>query len=201
MRLDTAPSISLPLSLQPVLRSRQSGDQHAAYVPYHAAIWIVDATGRRILDVGPDLNDLLGGRHTEDAHALVDRASRTVEWLERVYARVSSLATSVESVPELLVRPLLSVSSGDRTAEIGAQLLSADCVEFDRLSRRIDLFAGESAVDAVIELLQLRLTRRYAAAAGILETVRGAIDAWRSAEEVAASGTDPVVITDVGLEN
>lgn len=201
MSPNIAPSIRLPLSLRPVVRSRQSGVQHGAFVPYHAAIWIVDATGHRIVDVGPDIDDVRGGRHTEDAHALVDRASRMVGWLERVHARVSSLATSLDPVPELLVRPFLSVSSSDRTAEVGVQLLSADNVEFDRMSRRVDLFAGEPAVDAVIEVLQDRLTRRYAAAAGILETVREAIDAWRSAEEVAASGTDPVVITDVGLEN
>jgi hypothetical protein len=196
----TEPGIEFPLSLRPVVRSRQPRDQHGSFVPYHAAIWIVDATGRRIVDVAPDLDDLRGGRNSEDAHALVNRASRMVGWLERVHARLAALTAPLDPVPQLLARPFLSVSGNDRTAEIGVQLLSSENEEFDRLSRRVDLFASEAAVDAIVDLLSGRLARRYAAAAETLEAVREAIDAWRSTEEVAASGTDPVVIDDVRLE-
>ena len=196
----TNPAIEFPLGLRPVVRSRQPGDQLGSFVPYHAAIWIVDATGHSIVDVAPDLDDLRGGRKSEDANALVARAFRMVAWLERVHARLAAL-TPLDPVPQLLARPFLSVSPSARTAEIGVQLLSSDNEEFDRLSRRVDLFAIEAAVDAIIDLLGGRLTRRYAAAAETLRTVREAIDAWRSTEEVTASGTDPVVIDDVRLEN
>jgi hypothetical protein len=60
----TEPTIEFLLSLQPVLRSRQAGDKDGPFVPYHAAIWIVDATGRSVVDIAPDIDDVLGGRHS-----------------------------------------------------------------------------------------------------------------------------------------
>jgi hypothetical protein len=47
-----------------------------------------------------------------------------VGWLERVHSRLAALTAPMDSVPELLVRPLLTVNAQERTAEVGIQLLS-----------------------------------------------------------------------------
>ena len=73
--------IEFPLTLRPVVRSREAGEQGARRLPYHAAIVIVDRAGRHVLNVAPSPDDLLTGSVSHDPHKLVSRASRVVSWL------------------------------------------------------------------------------------------------------------------------
>lgn len=92
--------IQFPLALKPVARSRERGLADDAGLPYHPAILIIDAAGRRVTDVAPDADDIRAGRIITDPHVLVSRATQVVAWLQDIHSRLSAWADALGDRPE-----------------------------------------------------------------------------------------------------
>jgi hypothetical protein len=195
------PVVHFPLSLRPVVRSRERGAADGASLQYHAAIWIVDGTGRRVTDIAPDPNDLRGGRATHDPHGLVARASRTVDWLQRLHDRLSAWTASLESPPDLVVRPIVALEPGGSHVEAGVQFCAAPDDEFDRLTVRLEMLAPERVLPHLLGPLQDRIIKRHDAAVDILRTLQEAIESWRATEALTATDRPPLTIDDRALEH
>jgi hypothetical protein len=192
-------SMEFPLSLRPVVRSRAPGDAVSGQMPYHAAIWIVDRDGSRILDVAPDIDDVRAGRLRDDPLELVARASRIVEWLQALDVRLGSWIDPLAGPRGLVLRPIITAVKQGRMVEAGIQFCSAPEEEFDRATREVRVLAGDDELEAALEPLRVQVVRRFDDAAAVLGKLRDAVDSWRSTEAVTA-GPDPLVIGDGDLE-
>jgi hypothetical protein len=168
-------------------------------MPYHAAIWIVDRDGSRILDVAPDIDDIRAGRLRDDPLELVSRASRIVEWLRALHMRLGSWIDPLEGPGGLELRPIIIAVNQGRMVEAGIQFCSAPDEEFDRATREVRLLAGDDELEAALEPLRIQVVRRFDDASAVLGKLREAVDSWRSTEEVTA-GPDPLVIDDGAME-
>jgi hypothetical protein len=193
--------VEFPLSLHPVVRSREAGDRDGGHVQYHAAIWIVDHHGRRIMDVAPDINDVRGGRLRDDPLELVSRASGVVAWLQSLNRRLGSWIDSSSVAKGLALRPIIIVGKQGRTVEAGIQFCSAPDDEFDRVTRDIRVLAGDSELEEMLAPLRAQVIERSEAAATVLGKLQEAVESWRITEELAASGPDRIVIGDGSLED
>jgi hypothetical protein len=192
--------MEFPLSLQPVVRSRAPRDSVSGHMPYHAAIWIVDRDGSRILDIAPDIDDVRGGRLRDDPLELVSRASRVVEWLQSLNARLGSWIDPLAAPQGLVLRPIITAVKQGRVVEAGVQFCSAPQEEFDRATREIRILAGDDELEAALEPLRGQVVRRFEDASAVLGKLREAVESWRSTEELTA-GPDPLVIGDGALED
>jgi hypothetical protein len=193
-------SMEFPLSLRPVVRSRAPGDASSGHMPYHAAIWIVDRNGSRILDVAPDVDDVRAGRLRDDPLELVSRASRIAEWLQALHVRLSSWIDPLTAPSGLVLRPIITAVKQGRMVEAGVRFCSAPGEEFDRATREVRLLAADDELEAALEPLRIQVLRRFDDASAVLGKLREAVESWRSTEEVTA-GSDPLVIGDGGLED
>jgi hypothetical protein len=169
-------------------------------MPYHAAIWIVDRDGSRILDIAPDIDDVRGGRLRDDPLELVSRASRVVEWLQSLNARLGSWIDPLAAPQGLVLRPIITAVKQGRVVEAGVQFCSAPQEEFDRATREIRILAGDDELEAALEPLRGQVVRRFEDASAVLGKLREAVESWRSTEELTA-GPDPLVIGDGALED
>jgi hypothetical protein len=194
------PFIQFPLSLRPVVRSRERGVAEGASMPYHPAIWIVDSTGRRVMDIAPDPDDIRAGRVTRDPHQLVSRASQTVTWLQEIHDRLRAWTDPLDCPPDLIVRPIVAAEPGGTHVDVGVQFCSAPDDEFDRITQRVAILAGEQEQSRVLEPVRDRMFRRHEEAVSILTALHEAVHSWRSAEALTASGQPPLVIDDRALE-
>jgi hypothetical protein len=192
-------SIQFPLSLRPVVRSRAPGDAVSGSMPYHAAIWIVDRDGSRILDVAPDVDDVRAGRLRDDPLELVSRATRIAEWLQALHARLGSWVDPLAGPRGLELRPILTTVKQGRMVEAGIQFCSAPEEEFDRVTREVRLLAGDEELEGALEPVRVQVVRRFEDASAVLGKLREAVESWRSTEELTA-GPDPLAIGDGALE-
>jgi hypothetical protein len=197
----TSPSIAFPLSLHPVIRSREAGDPNGAQLPYHPAIWIVDRTGRRIADVASDATDIRAGRVARDPHPLVSRASRIVTWLQGLENRVSAWIAPLDGPPDLVVRPFVGVKPDGATVEVGVRFCSAPDDDFDRIVREVRMLADEQELARTLEPLRDRVVRQHALAVSILDALQEAVDSWRVAEELTSTDRLPLRIDDGTVEH
>ena len=195
------PLIQFPLSLRPVVRSRERGVAEGASMPYHPAIWIVDGAGRCITDVAPDPDDIRAGRLTRDPHQLVSRASQTVMWLQGLHDRLRAWTDTLECPPDLIVRPIIAVETGSRHVETGVQFCSAPDDEFDRITQRVEILAEEDELSRILEPIRERMLRRHEAAVSILLALQEAVHSWRSTEALTSTDQPPLVIDDRALEH
>jgi hypothetical protein len=195
------PSIQFPLSLRPVVRSRERGVAAGASTPYHPAIWIIDSTGRRVMDIASDPDDVRAGRVLRDPHQLVSRASQTVAWLQAMHDRLRAWTEPLECPPDLNVRPIVAVEPSGTHVEVGVQFCSAPDDEFDRITQRLEILAGEQEQARILEPLRDRMFRRHEAAVSIMTTLQEAVDSWRSTEALTATDQPPLVIDDGALEH
>jgi hypothetical protein len=191
--------IEFPLSLRPVVRSRAPGDAVSGPMPYHAAIWIVDCNGSRILDVAPDIDDVRAGRLRDAPLELVSRASRIVEWLQALHVRLESWIDPSAGPRGLVLRPIMTAVKQGRMVEAGIQFCSAPEEEFDRATREVRVLASDDELEAVLEPLRVQVVRRFEDASAVLGKLQEAVESWRSTEELTA-GPDPLVIGDGALE-
>lgn len=197
----SSPGIVFPLSLRPVLRAREGGSAGAASLPYHAAVWIVDANETHIFDVAPDSDDLRAGRGIADPHDLVGKAFRIVAWFERIDAQLHAWTDPLECPPGFLIRPIITTEPGGAVAQVGVQLCSSRDDEFDRVTRRVPVLAGDTEVNAILEPLRPILLRRYEAGITILRELQDAVQSWRSTEAITATDPAAIRIADAGLEH
>lgn len=197
----STPGIVFPLSLRPVLRGREGGSPNAAYLPYHPAVWIVDARGSRIVAVAPDSDDIRAGRVTADPHDLVGRAVRIVAWLERIQAQLCAWIAPLECPADFVIRPIISIESAGAVVQAGVQFCSTPDDEFDRLTRRVPVLAEDREIAAILEPLRQRVVRRHEAGITILAALQEAVQSWRSTEAITATDQTPIRIEDAGLEH
>lgn len=197
----SSPGIVFPLNLRPVLRGREGGSPNAASLPYHPAVWIVDANGRQVFAVAPDGDDLRAGRGATDPHDLVAKAFRIVAWLDAIDAQLRSWIAPLECPPNLLIQPIITVESAGAVANVGVQFCSAPGDEFDTLTRRVPVLAQDKDVTAILEPLRQIVIRRHAAGIAILAALQEAVQSWRSTEAITAADGASVRIEDAGLEH
>jgi hypothetical protein len=196
----TTPFIHFPLSLRPVVRSRERGSAEGASLPYHPAIWIIDSTGRSVMDVASDPDDVRAGRVRRDPHELVSHASRTVTWLQNLHDRLRAWTDPLESPPDLIVRPVVAVEPGSTHVQAGVQFYSAPDVEFDLITQRVMILAEDGELSRNLDPLRGRMLRRHEAAVSILIALQDAVHSWRSTEALTATDQPPLVIDDRALE-
>jgi hypothetical protein len=168
-------------------------------MPYHAAIWIVDRDGNRVMYIGPDVDDVRGGRFRDDPLELVSRASRVAEWLQSLNMRLDSWIDPLAAPQGLLLRPVITATQHGHMVEAGIRFCSAPDEEFDRATREIRVLAGDAELEAVLGPLRGQVMQRFEDASAVLGKLREAVDSWRSTEELTA-GPDPLVIGDGALE-
>jgi hypothetical protein len=84
--------------------------------------------------------------------------------------------------------------------EVGVQFSSAPDDEFDRITQRLEILAGEQEQARILEPLRDRMFRRHEAAVSIMTTLQEAVDSWRSTEALTATDQPPLVIDDGALE-
>jgi hypothetical protein len=197
----TIAPIEFPLTLRPVVRSREAGEPHGRRLPYHAAIVIVDRGGRPVLQVAPSPDDLLAGRVSHDPHALVSRASRVVSWLYSVHGRLEGWVAGLESSPALLVRPVVVARGNGNSVDVGVQLSTAPDEEFDRITCEVRIFASEEELSRSLDPLRERVCRKYEAALKILTALQDAVHSWRITEGLASSGEGSLTIEDTTVEH
>jgi hypothetical protein len=197
----STPGVVFPLSLRPVLRGRQGGSPDAAHLPYHPAVWIVDANGNRTTVVAPHSDDLRAGRGTADPHDLVARAFRIVSWLERIDAQLCAWIAPLECPANFHIRPIITLESAGAIAQAGVQFCSTPDDEFDRLTSRLPVLAEDREIAAILEPLRQRVLRRYEAGITILAALQDAVQSWRSTEAITATDHAPTRIEDAGLEH
>lgn len=183
----TDSGIEFPLSLRPVVRSREGGDSSRGQLPYHPAIWIVDRRDRKVMDVAPDPNDLRAGRTRMDPVELVSRASAIIAWLHDLEVHVSGWIESLESGSELVAKPLIRVLDEGRKAEVGVSFCSPSAEEFDRITATFDMMAQEHLLNGRLDALRGQVFRRHEAALTILRSLQAAVRGWREAESLAPS--------------
>ena len=179
----------------------EGGSPGAATLPYHPAVWIVDANGTRIVAVAPHSDDLRAGRGTADPHDLVGRAFRIVSWLERIDAQLCAWIAPLECPANFLIRPIITIESAGAVVQVGVQFCSSPDDEFDRLTRRVPVLAEDSDVAAILEPLRQRILRRHEAGLTILAALQDAVQSWRSTEAITATDHAPTRIEDAGLEH
>lgn len=192
----SSPGIQFPLTLRPVVRSRSGGGPAGRRLPYHAAVLIVDGSGRDVLHIAPDTDDLIAGRTSHDPHDLVAKASRVVAWLWALQHRLASFTADLEQSPVLFARPVILVHGGGSMLDAGVRFCTPPDEEFDRLTREIRILASEDELTRVLEPLRDRVLRQYDEALSLLTSLQDAVDSWRITEQLAAGGNDPLAIED-----
>jgi hypothetical protein len=192
-------AMRFPLSLQPVVRCRAPGDPVSGPMPYHAAIWIVDRDGSRVLDVAPDIDDVRAGRLRDAPLELVSRATGIVEWLQALHVRLDSWIDPSAGSGGVVLRPIITAVKQGRMVEAGIRFCSAPEGEFDRATREVRVLAGDDELEAVLEPLRVQVVRRFEDASAVLGKLQEAVESWRSTAELTA-GPDPLVIADGAME-
>jgi hypothetical protein len=193
--------IEFPLTLRPVVRSREAGEPSGRRLPYHAAIIIVDRAGRHVLHVAPSPDDLRAGRVSSDPHKLVSRASRVVSWLYGVHGLLEAWVAGLESSPALLASPFIVAKGNGTSVDAGVRLCTAPDEEFDRITCEVQIFASEEELGRSLDPLRERVYRKYEAALKILTALQDAVHSWRITEGLASSGEGALTIEDSSVEH
>lgn len=172
------------------------GQAEGEDLPYHAAILIADGSGRAVLDIGPDLDDLRAGRVERDPNVLVARAVRVVNWLNDLQARVTAWIEPLGSLEHIDVRPFVDLQPAGRGVIAGVRLIVPPDNEFDRITRDVRLLAEEDELARNLDPLFQRILRKHRTALDILQSLQHAVESWRVAEQHAATSSGPLVIGD-----